>query len=336
MQPPIVDISGLVDGQPGALERVARALREPAADWGAFHVVGHGIAQTQLARFDSAMRAFFALPREAKRRTRRTRDNARGFYDEELTKNRPDWKEVFDYGAECEPAAQASQHSDGVNQWPEALPGFREALLAHYGACERVGLALLRALCVSLGLPPDILREAFAEHSSFVRLNCYRPSPNPAPPDAPLFPEDAQLGVHHHTDAGGLTLVYQDDVGGLQLWYDDAFRLIEPVDDALLVHMADMLQVWSNDRFCSPLHRALTHGDRTRYSAPFFLNPGYTATCEPLRSLLRAGERAHYRPVSWRHFRDQRSAGDYADYGEEIQIAHFRSSDSSERVTESH
>ena len=29
-------------------------------------------------------------------------------------------------------------------------------------------------------------------------------------------------------------------------------------------------------------------------------------------------------PVSWSYFRDQRSAGDFADYGAEIQIEDFR------------
>ncbi|MDZ7684582.1 MAG: hypothetical protein U5O39_05910 [Gammaproteobacteria bacterium] len=31
-----------------------------------------------------------------------------------------------------------------------------------------------------------------------------------------------------------------------------------------------------------------------------------------------------YRPVNWGHFRRERAAGDYADYGEEIQISKFR------------
>ncbi|MCH8947710.1 MAG: DUF885 family protein [Acidobacteria bacterium] len=44
----------------------------------------------------------FDLPGAAKDAIRRSRDNAWGYYDEELTKNRPDWKEVFDFGAERE------------------------------------------------------------------------------------------------------------------------------------------------------------------------------------------------------------------------------------------
>ncbi len=182
----------------------------------------------------------------------------------------------------------------------------------------------MRALCVSLGVAPDVLDRAFDPHSSFVRLNRYAPCPDPAPPDAPLFPESGHLGVHHHTDAGALTVLYQDEVAGLQIDHDGAFVVIEPVPDAFAVNLGDMLQVWSNDRFRSPLHRAITSAERTRHSAPFFLNPGYGTVAKPLESLVGPGERAHYRPISWTHFRDQRSAGDYADYGSEIQISDYR------------
>jgi isopenicillin N synthase-like dioxygenase len=321
-QPPIIDIEGLLEGDSDALARVADAIRAPARDWGAFQVVGHGLSTSELARFEGALSAFFDLPAEVKAGVRRSRDNARGYYDDELTKNQPDWKEVFDYGADYD-RVTAPEHSDGVNQWPE-LADFREVMMRHYAACERVGLAILRALCASLEVAPSTLDAAFEGHSSFVRLNRYEACLEAAPADAPLFPDEGRLGVFHHTDAGALTLIYQDAVPGLQIWHDDAFVVIEPVEGALIVHLADMLQVWSNDRYRSPLHRVIANPQRTRHSAPFFLNPSYDAICQPLPNLIGPGEPARYRPISWHHFRDQRSAGDYADYGEEIQIAQFR------------
>lgn len=323
-QPPLIDAGGLVERVPGALERVAGQLERPCREWGMFQVVGHGIADAELARFEASMRAFFELPEAVRSGLRRSRDNARGYYDEELTKNRPDWKQVFDYGAERDPADASSAHSDGVNQWPEGEPELRAVLLAHYAACERVALALLRAVCASLGLPPDALDDSFRGHSSFVRLNRYPPCESAAPADAPLFPERGHLGVHHHTDAGALTLLYQDEVPGLQVERDGRFTLLDPVPGALAINLGDMLQVWSNDRYRSPVHRVLANAERTRFSAPFFLNPGYETVCAPLPGLLEKGEAPRYRAVRWDQFRDQRSAGDYADYGAEIQIADFR------------
>jgi len=285
---PVIDVARLSeceatgDSWPDA--DAHRELAACCAEYGAFHVVGHGIPLEHLREFDTAMRRFFALERDTKQQVGRTRDNARGFYDEELTKNRPDWKEVFDYGAERESDSRDASHSDGTNQWPAGLPGFRSALLRHYADCERVGLLLVRALCTSLGLEPTRLDAALSGHSSFVRLNHYAPCDDAAPADAALFPESGKLGVH----------------------------------------LADMLQVWSNDRYRSPLHRVIADPLRDRYSAPFFLNPAYDAVCAPFADLIGPAAPARYRPVSWSHFRDQRSAGDYADYGHEIQIEDFR------------
>ncbi len=324
---PVIDVSGLceADGpQPAALARVAAELAAPCTEWGAFQVVGHGLPGSRLDEVRDAIRALFELPAPTKQAMRRSRFNARGYYDAELTKNRPDWKEVFDYGGERETGPEASRHSDGENLWPAGEARMRALFLEHYADCERLALALLRAVCCSLGLPPDRLDAAFVDHSSFVRLNRYAPCPTPAAADAPLLPDEGLLGVHHHTDAGALTLVLQDDVPGLQVQRGDRFHVVPVVEGAFVVNLGDMLQVWSNDRYRSPVHRVLASRDRTRHSAPFFLNPSYTTSCAPLPELLAGGAAPVFEPVSWSHFRDQRSAGDYADYGAEIQIDDFR------------
>ena len=321
--PDIIDVSGLESPDARALDRVASRLEAPCRELGLFHIVGHGLSADDLADFDAAMRRFFALPRSAKQRVRRTRDNAFGYYDEELTKNRPDWKEVFDYGREYEPHAAPPAHSDGVNRWPEGEPALRQTLIRHHALCQRVARSLLRALSVSLGLAPDRLLRFFEDDSSFVRLNHYPVCNDPAPPDADPLPEQGHLGVHPHSDAGALTLLYQDDVASLQAAFGSGFVLVEPVPGALTVNLGDMLRVWSNDRYRSPVHRVLARSDRPRYSSPFFLNPRYDAVCAPILDAPRANERARFRPVSWARFRDERSAGDFADYGTEIQVDHF-------------
>jgi len=327
-QPPVIDVTGLVQGDASALERVAADLRAPCAEWGVFQIAGHGVPASELAEFDAAMNAFFDRPNDEKNAVRRTRDNARGYYDEELTKNQPDWKEVFDYGAEPGDAGPPAAHSDGVNQWPEARGAedaeLRRVLVRHHASCRGVARALLRALCLSLRVAPESLDRFFEHDSSFVRLNRYASCPEPAAADAPIFPEQGHLGVHHHTDAGAFTLLLQDDVEGLQAHVGGRWTTVDPVPGAFAVNLGDMLQVWSNDRYCSPLHRVILHTDRARCSAPFFYNPSYETVCAPLPGLINAGEPPRFEPVSWAHFRDQRSAGDYADYGAEIQIGDFR------------
>jgi hypothetical protein len=74
----------------------------------------------------------------------------------------------------------------------------------------------------------------------------------------------------------------------------------------------------------SPLHRSgLTKLADDAGRRPFFFNPASEAIYAPLpRACDSAPPR--YRPIRWGEFRAARAAGDYADCGEDIQIAHFR------------
>jgi len=71
------------------------------------------------------------------------------------------------------------------------------------------------------------------------------------------------------------------------------------------------------------LHRVLANGERDRYSMPFFFNPSPETIYAPLATVV-AHAAPRYRPICWGEFRAARAAGDYADIGEEIQIARFR------------
>ena len=71
------------------------------------------------------------------------------------------------------------------------------------------------------------------------------------------------------------------------------------------------------------MHRVTTNTSKARYSAPFFLNPAYNTNYAPLPTTVDGGHEARYRPINWGEFRSLRTAGDYADYGEEIQISHY-------------
>lgn len=297
---PVIDI-GKLPHDPACVAAIARAFEQ----WGFFHVVNHGIDVDLREQFMAAMRTFFRLPAADKQSLIRSHENPMGFYDRELTKNTPDWKQVFDYGIDYRDPG-----STMTSRWP-VLPGFQQVMVAWFEACERVSFTLLDALEQSLGDNNGVMSQGFVPvHTSFVRLNYYPPCPEPA-----------SLGVNRHTDAGALTVLVQDDVPSLQVQRDNVWHTIFPVPDGLIINAGDMLQVWSNDRFKAPEHRVLARTDTERFSAPFFFNPDFHTTCTPL---VGNGNEARYHPVNWGHFRTERANGDYADFGEEIQIAQFR------------
>lgn len=310
---PVIDVSKL--GDVASLRAIDHACRE----WGFFQVVNHGIGSEVTRDLQREMRAFFARPLAEKRRAERSEENPWGFYDRELTKNVRDWKQIFDCG----------QEDDELRTpWPSGSPGFRPALRAYMTACERLGFRLLAAVSSNLGMPADHLALGFRpSHTSFLRLNYYPVCSEPARPPDVRTPDRGHLGVNHHTDSGALTLLLQDEVPGLEVYREGCWHLVEPRDDALVVNIGDIVQVWSNDRYRAALHRVRASSDRARYSAPFFFNPAYDATYAPLPTVCGDGTPARYRPIRWGEFRALRAAGDYQDCGEEVQIHHYRIDD---------
>jgi isopenicillin N synthase-like dioxygenase len=307
---PVIDIARLDARE--SLSAIDAACRE----WGFFQVIDHGIDAALICALMQQMRAFFAQPSAAKRSICRTADNPWGFFDAELTKNTLDWKEVYDYGP-----------ADGVMQpqWPAQLPEFEPVLCAYYTACERLAFRLLAALSKNLGMPAPHLGAGFRPtHSSFVRLNHYPRCPLPERPADVRTPRQGHLGINHHTDAGALTLLLQDAQPGLEVWHDDRWHLVEPRRNALVINIGDIVQVWSNDAYRAALHRVVASVTNERFSAPFFFNPAYSACYAPLPSTVDMNHPPRYRAIRWGEFRRRRSAGDYADLGEEVQISHYR------------
>ena len=304
---PVIDISTL---DAPTLAHIDNACIE----WGFFHVTGHGVARAVRDNTLARMREFFALPRPQKRVVERTAANSWGFYDRELTKNTPDWKEIFDVG----PPGAGGPMADARPQWPADPVAFRPAMEMFAREAERVANRVLAAIGMNLGQEPDALRTFFADHTSFLRLNYYPVCDDPAPQDSPTVPERGHLAIGHHTDAGAVTVLLQDDQPGLQVFRKGTWFDVPPVPDALTINIGDVVQVWSNDRYPAPLHRVTAHASRERFSAPFFFNPAYGTDFAPLVGPPR------YRAINWGEYRAARSAGDYADIGEEIQLSHFR------------
>ena len=310
---PVIDITHLHDGETLA------ALDEACREWGFFQVVNHGIAADTTERLLRETHRFFAQPLTVKRSISRTAENPWGFYDRELTKNTLDWKQIYDYG----PASGRSMHP----QWPAALPAFRPALLDYYRACEKLAFELLSAVSINLGMDAEALAAGFLPaHTSFLRLNYYPRCPRPERPRDVSTPRQGHLGLNHHTDAGALTILLQDDQPGLEVHRDGEWHLVEPRRDALVINIGDIAQVWSNDLYTAALHRVLANSEAARYSIPFFFSPAYEADYAPLPTTIDTVHRARYRAINWGEFYRRRTAGDYADLGEEVQITHYRTS----------
>ena len=303
-----------IDLQNFSLEQFDKACRS----WGSFALLGHDIPTQHINSAFNLAQTFFHLPQAAKYKIRRSADNAWGYYDAELTKNRRDWKEIIDIG----PPATDGPLKGAYPQWP-AIEGFQDEIQTLTTNLHDVALKIVDLVEHALA-SPIALRPAFDDHSSFLRINYYPPCPNPAPPDAERdttnSAEDAgELGIGEHTDAGAVTVLVPDNQPGLQFRFHNRWHTVVPATGAVVVNIGDIVQVWSNNRYCAPVHRVLANSTHPRYSIPYFLNPSYTYNYAPLSP----SEPPQYRPINWGEFRHLRSAGDYADQGQEVQISDY-------------
>lgn len=321
-----VPVVNLLDPQDVVVKQIATAC----STHGFFQVTSHGIPSSLLHAFREQMKAYFDLPQETKLRWKRNERNSRGFFDDELTKQKRDWKEGLDVGV---PGSRdwsrtdddpSNANLDGFNQFPPTglLPHFRPVVVDYFEHCTVLSkkLALLMAKGVNMDNDP-VVTDLEENHTSYLRMNYYPPCTDEEP-----------LGISPHHDAGFLTVLLQDDeCHSLQVWnkHKEDWVTIQPEPGALTINTGDMAMIWSNGQYQAPLHRVLTDPAQVRYSAPFFYNPGYECKIQPI---CPDEAKRIYNPCLWGYFRAVRFAGDVTDLGVEIQASDYEKTKTSRHL----
>ncbi len=296
---PIIDLTGFAEGNDGRDLEVAAAIREACEDKGFFYVVGHGVPEASLNTLREQAAAFFDLPIDSKNAVSKDLSGCNRGYEplaaQTLEKGAPpDQKEGYYIGVEVpedDPRVLAGKFNHGPNQWPHDLPGFRPAADTYFAAMVSFGNKLMEGMALSLDLPRDYFSGFTTDPMCTLRLLHYPPQRANADPD--------EKGCGAHTDFGGLTLLWQDQVGGLEVLDEEAgWIAAPPIKGAFNVNLGDMIQRWTNGRYRSTLHRVINRSGRKRYSIPFFYtgNPDHEVACIP--TCLKPGEEPDYPPIT--------------------------------------
>ena len=160
MEPPLINVSPALRVPPEKWSQSEAALSvisqvsDACRVWGFFQCLGHGIHPERSDNFDEECRKFFALPREVKSKVKRSIENSRGWFDDELTKQHRDWKEGFDLGV------PGKSEVDGENQWPdtEIIPAFQEVVQTYFKECHRLSHSLLQVSFGNSIFPAQLLQ----------------------------------------------------------------------------------------------------------------------------------------------------------------------------------
>jgi isopenicillin N synthase-like dioxygenase len=298
-QLPIIDLGAYLNGEVGALDRVAANLVQACETTGFFYVSSHGVPQALIDATFEQSRRFHALPLDTKQ-TLGLDSNNLGYLPMNASMQKhstvhkatkPNQNESFfvthDRGPD-HPDILAPRPYRGANRWPPGLPEFREGVMAYFDALNRLGQQLLPAFSRALGMPADFLETYFAdENNATLRLLHYPPT----------VMEDNDFGTAPHTDNSFMTILARMDVPGLAIRLPSGEWLSPPlIPGTFLVNIGNILRRMSNERFMSTPHGVIVDGQSDRYSMAYFHSPNPYAMIDVAPSCVSDDQPAKYAP----------------------------------------
>ncbi|KAL4354817.1 hypothetical protein GQ457_06G009370 [Hibiscus cannabinus] len=253
---PVIDFAEL-QGPNRSL--VLHSLSSACEEYGFFQVVNHGIPVEAIRRMIDVSSRFFGLPYQERAKYMSSDMTSPVRYGTSLNQTKDSvfcWRDFLKLV--CNPL------SDVLPRWPSSPMDFREVAASYARETKWLFLRITEAILESLGLwgssstaaeDEEILKQ-FHEGSQLMVVNCFPPCPEP----------ELTLGMPPHSDYGFLTLLLQDEVQGLQIQYKGRWITVEPMPDSFVINVGDHLEIFSNGRYKSVLHRVLVNPTKPRLS----------------------------------------------------------------------
>ncbi|XP_075477454.1 LOW QUALITY PROTEIN: 1-aminocyclopropane-1-carboxylate oxidase-like [Primulina tabacum] len=253
-------------------------IKDACENWGFFELVNHGISPEFM---DTVER----LTKEHYKKTMEQRFkemvSSKGLESVQSEITDLDWESTFHL-----------RHLpvSNISEVPDLEQEYRKVLKEFGAQLEKLAEHLLDLLCENLGLEKGYLKKAFygAKGPTFgTKVSNYPPCPKP----------DLIKGLRAHTDAGGIILLFQDDkVSGLQLLKDGEWVDVPPMRHSIVINLGDQLEVITNGKYKSVMHRVIAQTDGTRMSIASFYNPGSDAVIYPAPALVEKEKREDLYP----------------------------------------
>ncbi|KAJ7513448.1 hypothetical protein O6H91_08G018200 [Diphasiastrum complanatum] len=267
---PVIDLAGLEDDRrSGVLEEIRNASER----WGFFQVINHGVPVPVIERMMDVSRRFHELPTEEKMEHHSV-DPSRSYRFQ--TSFNAEKQKVLEWRDSLVQRCYPPPEDD---KWLKNPSDYRDAAMDYSRELRKLLKLLLAAMSEGLNLSSDTLEKCLGEEfTQMFLVNYYPPCPNP----------DLVLGVNSHSDPGGLTVLFQDEIGGLQVFNEGNWFEVKPLANAFVINVADQLEVLSNGIYKSVDHRAIRRiGDVARISVATFCNPTREAKIGPIAELTK-------------------------------------------------
>ncbi|KAL3513593.1 hypothetical protein ACH5RR_026310 [Cinchona calisaya] len=247
-------------------EKLVELILDASSKWGVFQIVNHVIPKEVINRLQKVGKEFFELPKEDKE-----------LYAKSLREN-DSKNSVEGYGTKLQKEAEGKRgwvdhlfnmiwppSAIDYRFWPKNPPDYREATEEYAKHLHNVVHKVLGSISLGLGLEENELKYAMGGDDLVynLKINYYPPCPCP----------DLALGVPAHTDMCAITILVPNEVQGLRAYEEGHWVDVKYVANALVVHIGDQIEILSNGRCRSMLHRSTVNKENTRMSWPVFVEP---------------------------------------------------------------
>nr|AAR01567.1 anthocyanidin synthase [Sinningia cardinalis] len=262
-QVPIIDLKAISAEDEDTRKKCHEELKKAAMEWGVMHLINHGVSEEIISRVKIAGKEFFELPVEEKEKY--ANDQAAGNlhgYGSKLANNANGMLEWEDYFFHC----IFPEEKRDFSIWPENPTDYIPSV-SQYGKQLR-GLAtkILSVLSLGLGLEEDRLENEVGGMEELLlqhKINYYPKCPQP----------ELALGVEAHTDISALTFILHNMVPGLQLFYQGKWVTAKCIPNSIIMHIGDTVEILSNGKYKSILHRGSVNKEKVRISWAVFCEP---------------------------------------------------------------
>ncbi|XP_054776502.1 1-aminocyclopropane-1-carboxylate oxidase-like [Prosopis cineraria] len=273
---PVIDLGKMINTQERGT--TMEAIKDACENWGFFELLNHGISAELMDTVERLSKEHYKKCMEQRFKEMVA---SKGLESAQSEINDLDWESTF-----------FVRHlpTPNISEIPDLQEDYRRAMKEFAAELEKLALVLLDLLCENLGLEKGYLKKVFygTKGPNFgTKVSNYPPCPKP----------DLIKGLRAHTDAGGIILLFQDDkVSGLQLLKGDQWIDVPPMRHSIVVNLGDQLEVITNGKYKSVMHRVVAQTNGTRMSLASFYNPGDEAVIAPAPSLVKEDEASQVYP----------------------------------------
>ncbi|GAB4830801.1 Aconitate hydratase mitochondrial [Ancistrocladus abbreviatus] len=262
---PVVDMEKLNGEQRSATMEL---IKDACENWGFFELMNHRISPELMDTVERMTKEHYNKCMEQRFKEMVA---AKGLENAQSEISDLDWESTF--FLRHLPVSNISEIPDLDDDYRKVMKDFAKEI-------EKLAEQLLDLLCENLGLEKGYLKKVFhgSNGPTFgTKVSNYPPCPKP----------ELIKGLRAHTDAGGIILLFQDDkVSGLQLLKDGEWIDVPPMQHSIVINLGDQLEVITNGKYKSVMHRVIAQPDGNRMSIASFHNPGSDALIYPAPALL--------------------------------------------------